>query len=140
MRKNLILIFLLAWAIPSQASHIVGGEIWYDYLGGNNYRFYIALYRDCASTGAAYDSPLPLSVFTGTGIRISDENVAFPGSTVLPIVFNNPCITAPTGICTERAIYTRIPTTYSPRLFASTKSCPVTGSIVVVDPGPSGTA
>lgn len=108
MCKNLILLFLIFWSIPSQASHIVGGEIYYDYLGNNNYRFYIALYRDCASTGASYDSPMPLSVFTGTGIRISDENVTFPGSTVLPIIFNNPCITAPTGICTERAIYTVI--------------------------------
>lgn len=104
--KKLILYILLFWAIPSHASHIVGGEIYYDYLGSNTYRFYIALYRDCASTGAAFDVPLPLSVFTGTGIRISDQNVNFPGSTVLPIIFNNPCITAPTGICTERAIYT----------------------------------
>lgn len=106
MLRNLTLCLLLLWALPSQASHIVGGEIYYDYLGSNMYRFYIAIYRDCASTGAAYDSPLPLSVFTGNGTRVSNHDVSFPGSTVLPIVFNNPCITAPTGICTERAIYT----------------------------------
>ncbi len=106
MLRNLTLFLLLLWAFPSQASHIVGGEIYYDYLGNNNYRFYIAIYRDCASNGASYDSPLPLSVFTANGTRVSNHNVPFPGSTVLPIVFNNPCITAPTGICTERAIYT----------------------------------
>ncbi|MDF3025713.1 MAG: hypothetical protein K0S23_20 [Fluviicola sp.] len=126
MHKNLILLFLLIWSFSSKASHIVGGEIYYDYLGANNYRFYIALYRDCASTGASYDSPLPLSVFTGSGIRISDENVAFPGSTVLPIIFNNPCITAPTGICTERAIYTvvlNLPPSVSGYIIAYQRCC-----------------
>ncbi|WP_343605433.1 PKD domain-containing protein [Fluviicola sp.] len=106
MFRNLTLFLLLLLGFSAQASHIVGGEIYYDYLGNNNYKFYIAIYRDCASSGAAYDSPLPLSVFTANGTRVSDHNVPFPGSTVLPIVFNNPCITAPTGICTERAIYT----------------------------------
>lgn len=108
MLRNLILFLLVISSFQAKASHIVGGEIYYDYLGSNTYRFYIALYRDCASTGAAYDIPLPLSVFTGSGIRISNENVPFPGSNILPIVFNNPCITAPTGICTERAIYTTV--------------------------------
>jgi gliding motility-associated-like protein len=84
----------------------VGGEVYYDYLGSNNYRFYFAIYRDCHSTGAAYDSPLPISVFNGNNVRISDHNVPFPGSVNLPIVFNNPCITPPADICTERAIYT----------------------------------
>ncbi|WP_309280329.1 PKD domain-containing protein [Fluviicola sp.] len=106
MLKNLTLFLLLLFGFSAQASHIVGGEIYYDYLGNNNYKFYIVVYRDCASNGAAYDSPLPLSVFTANGTRISDHDVPFPGSTVLPIVFDNPCVTAPSGICTERAIYT----------------------------------
>jgi gliding motility-associated-like protein len=141
MRKNLILLFLLIWALPSQASHIVGGEIYYDYLGGNNYKFYIAIYRDCASTGAAYDSPLPLSVFTGTGIRISDHDVTFPGSVVLPIIFNNPCITAPTGICTERAIYTvilNLPPSVSGYIVAYQRCCRGPNITNLVNPDDTG--
>jgi gliding motility-associated-like protein len=141
MHKNLILLFLLIWSFSSKASHIVGGEIYYDYLGGNNYRFYIALYRDCASTGASYDSPLPLSVFTGSGIRISDENVTFPGSTVLPIIFNNPCITAPTGICTERAIYTvilNLPPSVSGYIIAYQRCCRGPNITNLVNPDDTG--
>lgn len=90
------------------AAHIVGGDMWYDYLGGNNYKFFIAVYRDCNTiTGADYDMPLHLGVFKASNNqRVNDVNVPFPGSVVLPIIFNNPCVQAPTGICTERAIYT----------------------------------
>ena len=45
------------------ASHIIGGDIYYDDLGGGNYRFFITLYRDCNSDGAQYDDPLKLSVY-----------------------------------------------------------------------------
>lgn len=91
----------------SHAAHIVGGDMWYDYVGGNNYKFYIALYRDCNTlTGAPYDNPLPIGVFNSANQRIMDVNVPFPGSVTLPVIFNNPCVQAPTGICTERAIYT----------------------------------
>lgn len=87
------------------ASHIVGGEMYYDYLGNNQYRIYVALYRDCASTGAAFDSPLLLGVFNSANQMVMQVEVPFPGSTNLPVVFNNPCVTPPSGICTERAIY-----------------------------------
>lgn len=83
----------------------MGGEIYYDYLGSNQYKFYIAIYRDCASTGAPFDEPLSLGIFSG-GSMIESVSVPFPGSTVLPIVFTNPCVSPPNGICTERAIYT----------------------------------
>ncbi len=100
------LLFTLMGTGELYAAHIVGGDMYYDYLGNNNYKFYIAVYRDCNTvTGAPYDSPLPLGVFNSSNNRITDVNVPFPGSVTLPIIFNNPCVQAPTGICTERAIY-----------------------------------
>jgi gliding motility-associated-like protein len=95
--------------ISSFALHIVGGDMYYDYLGNNNYKFYIVVYRDCNTVGGAqYDSPLNVGVFNAGNGRIMDVTFPFPGSSVLPIIFNNPCVVAPTGICTERAIYTKI--------------------------------
>jgi hypothetical protein len=80
----------------SFASHIVGGEIYYDYLGNNQYRFYIIVYRDCFSTGAAFDDPLSLGVFaTNSNAMVQNVNIPFPGSVVLPIVFDNPCVVTP---------------------------------------------
>lgn len=86
-------------------SHIVGGEIFYDCLGGNQYRVTVKVYRDCNSSGAQYDQILPLSVFDGNGSYITTYDIPFPGSQTLPIIFDNPCITPPTNVCTEEAVY-----------------------------------
>ena len=108
--KRLLLYSILFLIIPVNvfASHIIGGEIWYDYLGGDQYRIHIALYRDCASTGAAYDNPLSLGIFNSNNQLVQEVSVPFPGSNNLQVVFNNPCVTPPSGICAERAIYTTI--------------------------------
>lgn len=106
MNKFLLFgLFLLFLHTTGRASHIVGGEMYYDYLGNNQYRVYIALYRDCASTGASYDNPLSLGVFNANNVLVQEFSVPFPGSTILPVTFNNPCVTPPSGICIERAIY-----------------------------------
>ena len=103
-RYLLFLLFCLP-VFQTKASHIVGGEIYYDYLGNNNYRIFIAVFRDCASTGADFDDPLPLAIYNAGNVLVQQVNVPFPGSQVLPVVFNNPCVTPPAGICIERAIY-----------------------------------
>ncbi len=94
---------MTTWA---NASHIVGGEVYYDYLGADNYRFYISVYRDCNSTGAQFDNPLPLTIYTPSGLMVQNVQVPFPGSNNVPVVFNNPCVTPPSNICTEHALYT----------------------------------
>ncbi|MFZ9028528.1 MAG: hypothetical protein ACO2Z9_05895, partial [Crocinitomicaceae bacterium] len=104
MRVLIIAILLILFPFGSKASHIVGGDIYYDYLGNNNYRFYISVYRDCNSTGAQFDSPLQLAVYSGTNL-VQNIPVPFPGSQNLPVVFNNPCVTPPNNICIEKAEY-----------------------------------
>ena len=92
------------------ASHIIGGDMYYDYLGNNQYKFYITLYRDCNSSGAAYDDPLKLTIYKANGVLFQNIDVPYPGSIILPVEFNNPCATPPTNICVQRAIYTQIVT------------------------------
>ncbi len=101
-------IILVLSAFSSRASHIVGGDIYYDYLGNNNYRFFISVYRDCNSSGAEFDNPLNLAIYNQNNLLIQEVFVPFPGSQGVPVVFNNPCVTPPTNICTENAIYTTI--------------------------------
>lgn len=96
---------MLASSLTSNASHIIGGEIYYDYMGNNVYRFYISVYRDCNSSGAQFDDPLHLAIYNN-GNLIQDVNVPFPGSVLVPVVFNNPCVNPPNNICTEHALYT----------------------------------
>jgi hypothetical protein len=84
--RYLLVIFLVLNLFSSRASHIVGGEIYYDYLGNNNYRFYISVYRDCLSTGAAFDSPLSLGLFNSSNQLIHNVPINFTGSTNVPVL------------------------------------------------------
>jgi gliding motility-associated-like protein len=108
--KVIILCFFVLISKLSFAAHIIGGDIYYNYLGNNQYRFFITLYRDCNSTGAEYDNPLMLTIYLGGNSLYQNISVPFPGSTLLPVIFNNPCATPPTNICVERAIYTVVVT------------------------------
>ncbi|HLV41457.1 MAG TPA: PKD domain-containing protein [Brumimicrobium sp.] len=103
------LLFILFLPAQLFASHIVGGEMYYDCLGDNNYRIVIKIYRDCNSDGAAYDRPIYLGIFDkSNNTRVRMEPVNYPGSDVLPVVFSSPCITAPSNICVQEAIYSKV--------------------------------
>ena len=102
--KGIFTFFFLILAFSSRADHIIGGDIYYDDLGGGNYKFYITIYRDCNAEGAWFDDPLKLAVYNNNTL-IQNVDVFFPGYITLPIDFNNPCATAPTDVCVQRAIY-----------------------------------
>lgn len=106
LRSYIILPLFVLLSFFGRASHIIGGDIYYDYLGNNQYRIYVAVYRDCASSGAEFDNPLHLGIFNSSNVRVDDVQVPLPGIVHLPVIFDNPCVTPPSGICNERAIYT----------------------------------
>ncbi len=91
-----------------KATHIVGGEIYYDCLGNNNYRITLKLYRDCLNGQAAYDNPAVIGIFDINGNFIDSVAIPFPGSTLVPPTINNPCYTPPGNVCVEEAIYQTI--------------------------------
>jgi gliding motility-associated-like protein len=79
-----VLFFLLFIKLSSFATHVQGGEITYQCLGGNQYKITMALYRDCAgiaapvtmtvnikSTSCAQNYNLVLNKVPGTGIEVS---------------------------------------------------------------------
>jgi len=105
IKRYLILLFLTLLSLKNFATHIVGGEIFYDFLGGNNYRITLKLYRDCFSGLAPYDDPATIFIFDNSGNFVDSLEIPFPGSVVLPVTINNPCFTPPTNICVEEAIY-----------------------------------
>lgn len=108
MKKLITVLFGVLISGYTLAAHIVGGDMYYDYLGNDNYRITVVIFRDCASTGAAYDNPMNLGVYDMNKNLVREVSIPFPGSQVLSVVLNNPCVTPPTGICTEQAIYTRV--------------------------------
>lgn len=105
IKRYLLFLFLLVFSLKSFATHIVGGEIFYDFLGGNNYRITLKLYRDCFTGLAPYDNPATIFIFDNSGNLVDSVEIPFPGSIVLPVSVNNPCFIPPTNICVEEAIY-----------------------------------
>lgn len=140
-RYYLLLLSLFAF-LNAKATHIIGGEIYYDYLGNNNYRISIALFRDCATiSGAPYDNPLNLAIYSSNGVLVQNVAVPFPGSVVLPIIFNNPCVVTPTGFCNEKAVYTTIvnlPPTAGGYTVSYQRCCRRPDVMNIVDPGSTG--
>lgn len=101
---NLVTLFFLFWGNFSYASHIIGGEVYYDYLGNNQYRITIEVYRDCNSL-MEYDSPLKYTIFNGNGTVLSEYTIPQFIITTTPVVYSNPCNPGAGETCIERALY-----------------------------------
>jgi gliding motility-associated-like protein len=138
-----LLLFLSLYSFKNYATHIVGGEIYYDYLGGDNYKITLKVYRDCNPNNAAFDNPAYIFIFNSAGNIVDSMALELPETTILPPVINNPCFTPPTDVCVEEAIYEGIinlppiPGGYD----LSYQRCCRNHSIVnIVDPGNVGSA
>ncbi|MDQ3111409.1 MAG: PKD domain-containing protein [Bacteroidota bacterium] len=103
------LLFLLSFT-GAKATHIVGGEIFYDCLGGNVYRITLKVYRDCINGQAPYDAPAYVGIFNMNGTLLDTIPMTFPGSINVPPTINTPCYSPPTGVCVEEAVYQEIVT------------------------------
>ncbi|MFN6114997.1 MAG: gliding motility-associated C-terminal domain-containing protein [Flavobacteriales bacterium] len=88
------------------ATHIIGGEIYYDHLGGDQYQVTLTLYRDCG--GIPFDESAVIGVFSGLGEFQFQESLPFPGGSLVPIALDSPCLTLPPDICVETASYTGV--------------------------------
>lgn len=107
----LIVLCVLVGFLPAKATHIIGGELYYECLGNNEYRIVLKLYRDCFNGVPPFDDPAPLGVYTAVGGNLVQVvNMALPGSNVIPPQVSNPCLVAPPNVCVEEAIYEEIVT------------------------------
>ncbi len=104
-RRCLLFFFYLLLSVEGYATHIIGGEITYQYLGNNNYKITLKVYRDCNTGQAPFDDPAVLGVFNGQGALLSTINLGNPTVLIIPPNLNNPCITIPPDVCVEQAIY-----------------------------------
>lgn len=95
---------LLFWGRLS-ATHIVGGEIFYDYLGSNNYKVTLKIYRDCFNGLAPFDNPAFLTVYGASNNVIMTRTLSLLSVTNVPPSINNPCIQTPNSVCVEEGVY-----------------------------------
>src|SRR5678815_2536757 len=87
------------------ASHLVLGEMYYHYLGNNEYKITLVVYRDCINGQAPYDAEASLGIFDNLGNLVQNVLVPINDSSYVPNAINSPCLTPPMGICDQVAHY-----------------------------------
>lgn len=105
LKRFLLFFFIIILSSENFATHIVGGEIYYDNLGGNNYRITLKVYRDCYNGVPLLDDPACIFIFNSAGVFIDSIEIPRPPTLILPPTINNPCFIPPTNICVEEGIY-----------------------------------
>jgi gliding motility-associated-like protein len=88
------------------ATHIVGGEFNYRYLGANQYEIRLTVYRDCYNGIPPFDNPASVGIYDAiSNVLITELFLNFTGSDTIPPTVNSPCFIPPTNICYERTTY-----------------------------------
>lgn len=94
------------------ATHIVGGEVNYEYLGNNDYLLTLRVYRDCGPTNTnqtGFDFFAALTVYTSGNIYLNLQMALSEAIvSILPLSLDDPCLTLPPELCVEEAIYTQV--------------------------------
>ena len=108
------LVFMLFMAVPwaAHATHLVGGEMYYDYIGNDQYEVHLVIYRDCGPTntnGTDFDLAASIAVYEGAdlyyqgSVSLNNSDVSF-----VDLQSGNPCAQLPAGVCVERAVYNTV--------------------------------
>jgi len=100
----LFAFFLVLLPARLLSTHIVGGEMYYEYVGGNNYKITLIVYRDCFKGIPGFDNPGYISVFDSSYNRIEDLKVSPPIPIRVPLENYDSCTWVDT-VCYEVAKY-----------------------------------
>lgn len=138
-----LLLLLLLWQAPkAYATHIVGGEMNYEYIGNDTYIIRLTVYRDCSpGVTTPYDDPAFVGVFNSAGALVLDLQLFFQGSQPLNTQFNFDCGVEPTGVCVETTTYTQtitLPPTPGGYTISYQRCCRNNTITNVVNPGSVG--
>ena len=112
MKKYLILLLIFSYTLICSATHLVGGEMTYTCLGGNQYEIRLVIYRDCGPTnvnGTGFDLSGIISIYNSENIEVESITISDPVSTILSNeTVGNDCLELPTDLCIEQGVYTVI--------------------------------
>ena len=94
------------------ATHIVGGEIYYEQVGTQDYLITLKVYRDCGSTntnGTDFDQFASVGIYSGGSLyQELLMNLASATVNFVPVTIENPCFVLPPDVCVEEAVYQEI--------------------------------
>ncbi len=108
--RSIVPFFLLLCG-QAGATHIIGGELYYEHLGGAQYQVTLELYRDCGpdnTNGTGFDAVATIGVFNSAGALLFTQDLFDPGEEAVPVILDSPCLAAPPQICVATTAYTGI--------------------------------
>jgi len=120
-RFVLLAALMLVGARNARAAHALGGEMIYEYLGGNQYRITVYFYRECFNNaiepagwqqgGTNLDPSIQVGIFEGNGLE-TQITLPLTESSITPVetVLENPCGTLPPNLCMQRLRYSAVVT------------------------------
>ncbi len=106
--KKLLLAVLLTLSVNLFADHIVGGYMYYECLGNDDYKITLKMYRDCKSTGAPYYNTEMLYIYYSNNVLAQSVVASLDPTSrdTLPFTLTDSCLTTNASICVEQASYT----------------------------------
>ena len=112
MKKLLLSLFCL-FTFALEATHLIGGEITYTCLGGDQYEIKVIVYRDCGPTNTnetGFDGAGVITIYNSSNNYISQFQHGNPYEEYVVDVFTNECLELPSELCVEKGTYTIIAT------------------------------
>jgi len=135
------LFLLLPFTI--QATHIVGGEIGYKCLGGNQYEITLRVFRDCfnANPTALFDDPGVIGVYASNGLRLNNISLRPIGNDTLREGLDSCYTSFINNVCVHTTLY-KTTLTLTPRAggyhFVYQRCCRNTTISNIVNPTEAG--
>ncbi len=144
-RSSLVAIVLLILCIPhsSKASHIIGGEMNYTCMGGDNYEITLTVYRDCfyANPLAVFDDPAAIGIFDSDNNLVDTLMLHLMNNDTLTPILSDSCLFVPSDVCVHTTTYRRtvnLPFRMGGYTFAYQRCCRNQTITNIVDPANTG--
>ena len=108
MRSATATLLLLLFTCAAQATHLIGGELFYTHISGDDYEVTLKMYRDCGpgnTNQTGFDASAEIAAYNADGSYFGSWFFSLSTSEPVPIVWNNPCLTPPSTICVEEGVF-----------------------------------
>ncbi len=108
---SLLLVVLFLAPKAGKASHLTGGEISYECLGGGQYQVTLTIFRDdyYANPNAVLDNPAILTIFNNdNNTFLKTENMYLGTDIILPNNTNSCIQNPPSDVRIEKGVYTKV--------------------------------
>jgi len=106
--RILVLCCLMIVILKAEATHIVGGELNYVKLSGDQYRVELKLYKDCGTSIVPFDDPALIYVYGEDNLFDFSFEIPLIERDTLEAIFQDTCLVIPPEVCVDFARYETI--------------------------------